>query len=112
MLKAQYKSAIPYFEKIENLPLRNPENIKYKIEALQTKSFAFSNLGLYDDARVAIGKSIRMAEKLKENDSKFRLLGQGYDFKAALYTEMKMPEDSIRFYLKKSIPEYKINEIL
>ncbi|MFC4687413.1 hypothetical protein ACFO4P_10765 [Epilithonimonas pallida] len=107
MLKGQYKRAFPYFEKTENLPLRNPENIKYKIKALQSKSLAFSSLGLYDDAQVAIGKSMHMAEKLKDNDSKFRFLGQGFQIKYALCIEMKKPEDSARFYLKKSIPEFK-----
>lgn len=107
MLKAQYKSAIPYFEKIENLPLKNPDNIKYKVSALQNKAFAFTNLGLYDDAQVAINKSMLLALKVNDNDKKFRFLGKAFDLKAALYIQLKMPEDSVMLYLKKSAVQYK-----
>lgn len=107
MLKSEYKSAIPYFEKIENLPLKNPDNIKYKVYALQNKAFAFTNLGLYDDAQVAINKSMLLALKVNDNDKKFRFLGKAFDLKAAVYIQLKMPEDSVILYLKKSAVQYK-----
>ncbi|MDP9957893.1 hypothetical protein J2X97_003567 [Epilithonimonas hungarica] len=107
MMKAQYKKALPYFEKIENLTLNNPDNLKYKIMALQSKSFAFTNLGLYDDAHVAIDESIRQANMISDSETKFKLLGRGLDIKSALYIEIKMPQDSVLFYLKKSAAQYK-----
>ena len=106
MLKAQYKNAIPYFEKIENLQIKNPDNIKYKIYTLQSKAFAFTNLGLYDDAQVAIGKSMSLAYRVNDNDKKFQFLGKAFDLKAAIYIELKMPEDSVLLYLKKSAVQY------
>ena len=107
MLKAQYKKAFPYFEKIESIPSENPENRKYKIISLQSKAFAFTNLGLYDDAQVAIEKSINLGYKLNDNDAKFKLLGRGLDLKSALYIEIKMPQDSVLSYLKKTATQYK-----
>lgn len=107
MMKAQYKKALPYFEKIENLKLNNPDNLKYKIKSLQSKSFAFTNLGLYDDARVAIDESIKQANMINDSETKFKLLGMGLDIKSALYFEIKMPQDSVLFYLKKSASQYK-----
>jgi len=107
MLKAQYKKAFPYFEKIENITLENPENRKFKIVALQNKAYAFTSLGLYDDAQVAIEKSIRKAYMINDSDIKFKLLGWGLDLKSALYIELKMPQDSVLLYLKKSAAQYK-----
>ncbi|UQB70462.1 tetratricopeptide repeat protein [Epilithonimonas zeae] len=107
MMKAQYKKALPYLKKIKNLTLNNTDNLKYKIMALQSKSFAFTNLGLYDDAHVAIDESIRQANMISDSETKFKLLGRGLDIKSALYIELKMPQDSVLLYLKKSAAQYK-----
>lgn len=106
MQKGQYNDALPYFEKIKNLRLENPENYKYKANALQSKATALIGLGLYDDAQLAINESITIINRLK-GDVKYRILGDAYDKEAYLYIEMKKPEDSVLSNLKKSALQYR-----
>lgn len=105
MQRGEYKNAIPYLEKLENLSIKNSENYKYKVRALQSKAFAFTNLGFYNDANTAIDRSLLESEQLKKDDGNFAK-GNGYDLKSALYIELKKPEDSVLFYLKKSLAYY------
>jgi len=102
MLKRQYKTAIPIFENVESLPIENPDNYIYKIQALQDKASAYIELGFFDDAHTAINKSLNESRNLK-NDNKFLIIGRAYHLKATLCIELKKPEDSVLFYTKKSI---------
>ncbi|MGU3376556.1 hypothetical protein [Chryseobacterium sp. M5A1_1a] len=105
MLRAEYKNAIPYLEKLEKLSIKNSDNYVYKVRALQNKALAFTNLGFYNDANIAIDKSLLESEKL-QGDDKNITKGLAYDSKSNIYIELKKPEDSILFYLKKSLAHY------
>lgn len=108
MFKREYKNVFPYFEIIKKLPVKDPENYKYKAAALQTKAAAFVGLGFYDDAQVAIDESMSVCNNMSNNDRKYRMLGKAYDEKAGLYIEMKKPEDSVLFYFKKAARQYQL----
>lgn len=112
MQKAQYQKAIPYLKKIENLDIHDPANYIYKVRGISSKGYALSALGFYEDAQVAIDKSIKLSSKIVNEDDRNELSGQAYDIQAFFYIETKKGENSILQSLRRAVFFYsKISNI-